>query len=211
MKNRFTLFLLLMIPILSFSQQSLQHSWRYYRPGNTGIQGDNASALWVDANGHPYIAASTGNWGEGGFAVYNHDDNTWANFSNVDYPVLGSFDNADVQIMDIVEDFDHNLWMGNFTGAVKYNPETGISEAVAYNAGNSELNGFTYDIDVAPDSTVWFISDALVRYDPKTDEWTSWLSSNIRLTIQPKPDGSYLVWSADTYYGQVFTRSESVV
>ncbi|MBK7212749.1 MAG: T9SS type A sorting domain-containing protein [Bacteroidales bacterium] len=209
MKNRFTLFLLLMIPILSFSQQSLQHSWRYYRPGNTGIQGDNASALWVDANGHPYIAASTGNWGEGGFAVYNHDDNTWANFSNVDYPVLGSFDNADVQIMDIVEDFDHNLWMGNFTGAVKYNPETGISEAVAYNAGNSELNGFTYDIDVAPDSTVWFISDALVRYDPKTDEWTSWLSSNIRLTIQPKPDGSYLVWSADTYYGQVFTYNSA--
>ena len=45
----------------------------------------------------------------------------------MDYPILGSFDNGEVQILDIVEDYDHNLWMGNFTGALKFNPQDGIS------------------------------------------------------------------------------------
>ncbi len=83
-----------------------QYSWRYYRPGNTGIQGDQATALWIDENGDPYIAAATGGWGEGGFAKFIQSENKWINYSNVDYPVLGSFDNADVQILDIVEDYD---------------------------------------------------------------------------------------------------------
>ena len=34
----------------------------------------------------------------------SRSENKWINYSNVDYPVLGSFDNADVQILDIVED-----------------------------------------------------------------------------------------------------------
>jgi streptogramin lyase len=188
-----------------FSQDSVNYSWRYYRPGNTGIQGDQATALWIDENGDPYIAAATGAWGEGGFAKFNQLENKWINYSNVDYPELGSFDNGDVQILDIVEDYDKNLWMGNFAGAVKFNPQVGGSSLENYNPINSELNGFTYDIDVAPDSTIWFISDALVRFNPKERQWTSWQGSNIRIAIQPKADGSYTVWSADTYFGYVFT------
>lgn len=205
------IFYTFLFAILSTTQfaQIPEPSWRFYRPGNTGIQGDNVTALWVDHDGNPYIAANTGMWGEGGFAVFNYAENTWTNYSNVDYPVLGSFDNADVQILDIVEDYDNNLWMGNFTGALKFNPVTGITSAIAYGQSNSPLLGFTYDIDVAPDSSIWFISEGLVRYNPASDEWTSWNSSNVRIAVQPKPDGSYIVWSADTYYGIVITYNSA--
>ena len=204
MKNFFTLFVLVSLPVVLLSQ-SIQSSWRYYRPGNTGIQGDYATSLWVDENGDPYIAANTGNWGEGGVAKFNITDTTWTNYSNVDYPIMGSFDNADIQILDIVEDYNKNLWMGTFNGALKFNPRTGASSFENYNPGNSALLGFTYDVDLAPDSTIWFESEGLVRYNPGTDQWTYLEGSNTRIAVQPKPDGSYLVWSADTYFGIVFT------
>ncbi len=195
---------MILIPAALFSQAP-EYSWRYYRPGNTGIQGDNATSLWVDQNGDPYIAANTGNWGEGGFARFSQAENRWINYSNVDYSILGSFDNAEVQILDIVEDYDHNLWMGNFTGALKFNPQQGISSVEKFDAGNSSLQGFTFDVDLAPDSTLWFTSGGLVRYNPGSKQWSTWEGSNIRIAVQPKPDGSYLVWSADTYFGYVFT------
>jgi hypothetical protein len=204
MKNIHTLLLMIILPAALFSQAP-EYSWRYYRPGNTGIQGDNATALWVDENGDPYIAANTGNWGEGGFARFSQSDNLWINYSNVDHQILGSFDNAEVQILDIVEDYDHNLWMGNFTGALKFNPLAGISSVEKFDAGNSALQGFTLDVDLAPDSTLWFTSGGLMRYNPKTSQWSTWEGSNTRIAVQPKPDGSYLVWSADTYFGYVFT------
>jgi hypothetical protein len=204
MKNSLTLLLLISIHGALISQ-SPEYNWRYYRPGNTGIQGDLATSLWVDENGDPYIAANTGNWGEGGFAKFNQADDLWMNYSNVDYPVLGSFDNGEVQILDIVEDHDKNLWMGNFTGALKFYPQAGVSSLEKFDPANSELLGFTYDLDLAPDSTLWFTSGGLVRFNPTDNNWTYWEGSNTRIAVQPKPGGSYLVWSADTYFGYVFT------
>ncbi len=209
MKNPFTLLYFILLPVIIFSQPPGESSWRYYRPGNTGIQGDQATALFVDANGDPYIAAATGNWGEGGFARFSQSENRWINYSNVDYPVLGSFDNGEVQILDIIEDYDHNLWMGNFTGALKFDPLAGPSSIEKFDAVNSGLLGFTYDIDLAPDSSIWFTSGGLVRFNPGDNQWTSWEGSNIRLAVQPKPDGSYLVWSGDIYYGYMFTYNSA--
>lgn len=208
-KSILTVLFLLSTSLVIIAQSPGEASWRYYRPGNTGIQGDQATALWIDGNGDPYIAASTGNWGEGGVARFSQNDNTWINYSNVDYPVLGSFDNGEVQILDIIEDYDHNLWMGNFTGALKFNPQDGISTAEKFDAGNSALLGFTYDIDLAPDSSIWFSSGGLVRYNPIDSQWTFREGSNIRIAVQPKPDGSYLVWSADIYFGYVFTYNSA--
>lgn len=205
MKISFTFLAFFLFPFFLAAQTANQYSWRFFRPGNTGIQGDYATSLWIDAEGNPYIAANTGNWGEGGVARFNISDSSWTNYSNVDYPVLGSFDNADIQFLDIVQDFDKNLWMGSYNGAIRFNPETGISSAISYNSANSSLLGFTYDIDVAPDSSVWFTSGGLVRYKPAADEWTQFEGSNVRVAVQPKADGSYLVWSADFYYGIVFT------
>jgi hypothetical protein len=110
-KSLVQFFLLSFLLITITIAQTTDYSWRYYRPGNTGIQGDQATALWISENGDPYIAAATGGWGEGGFAKFIQSENKWINYSNVDYPVLGSFDNADVQILDIVEDNQQNLWM----------------------------------------------------------------------------------------------------
>jgi streptogramin lyase len=209
MQKIFVSFLMAVLPLILAAQAPFQYSWRYYRPGNTGIQGDYATALWIDSNGDPYIAANTGNWGEGGFARFSLSDTTWTNYSNVDYEILGSFDNGDIQFLDIVEDYDNNIWFGSFRGAVKFNPQSGISSAVNYAPGNSALLGFTYDIDLAPDSSIWFTSGGLVRYNPKDDQWTYLEGSNIRIAVQPKTDGSYLVWSADTYYGYVFTYNSA--
>lgn len=209
MKTKLTLIILFSLPFLLISQTSEQYTWRYYRPGNTGIQGDDATALWVDENGDPYIAANTGNWGEGGVAKFSQSENKWINYSNVDYPALGSFDNGDVQILDIVEDFGHKLWMGNFKGAMKFDPQVGASSIENFNSDNSELLGYTYDIDVAPDSSIWFTSGGLVRYNPKNNQWAYWEGSNSRIAVQPKTDGSYLVWSADTYFGYVFTYNSA--
>lgn len=196
------LFLAITIPLLLSAQKS-EMNWRYYRPGNTGIQGDYATALWLDEVGNPYIAANTGNWGEGGFAVFNVLQDQWSNFSNVDYPVLGSFEDADVQLLDIVEDHNHNLWMGNYSGALFFNPTEGIGSAIRYTSANSQLQGNTYDVDVAPDGSIWFAGNGTSRYDPVTGEWQHWPDGNVRLSVQTKPDGSYLVWTADYYYGYV--------
>lgn len=186
-----------------------QYSWRYYRPGNTGIQGDQATALWIDENGDPYIAANTGNWGEGGFAKFSQSENKWVNYSNVDYPILGSFDGGEEQIEEIIKDIENNLWMANNTGALKFNPQVGISSIEKFGPGNSGLLGSTTDIDLAPDSTIWFISGGIVRFNPKNQNWTYWQEGNARIAVQPKPDGSYLVWSADTYFGFVFTYNSA--
>lgn len=60
MQKLFVSLLTVLLPILLAAQAPFQYSWRYYRPGNTGIQGDYATALWIDSNGDPYIAANTG-------------------------------------------------------------------------------------------------------------------------------------------------------
>ena len=185
------------------------YSWRYYRPGNTGIQGDQATALWIDENGDPYIAANTGNWGEGGFAKFSQSENKWINYSNVDYPILGSFEGGEEHIDEIINDYENNLWMANNTGALKFNPQVGVSSVEKFSPGNSGLLDFTTDIDLAPDSTIWFTSGGLVRFNPENEEWTYWQGSNTRIAAQPKPDGSYLVWSADTYFGYVFTYNSA--
>ncbi|HCY76548.1 MAG TPA: hypothetical protein DHV28_11560 [Ignavibacteriales bacterium] len=210
--NRIIIFFLIFILTAistTYSQPSPNYSWRYYRPGNTGIQGDQVTALWIDEYGDPYIAAATGGWGEGGFAKFIQSENKWINYSNVDYPVLGTFDNADVQILDIIEDSEKNLWMGNYAGAIKFNPQVGSSSLENFGPNNSSLLGFTYDVDLAPDSTIWFTSSGLVRYNPKDKNWNYWQGANTRLSVQPKPDGSYIVWSADTYFGYVFTYNST--
>jgi len=181
-----------------------QTSWKFYRPGNTGIQGDLATALWIDTNGNPYIAANTGNWGEGGFAKFDQNENRWLNFSNVDYPILGGFENGDIQIKDIVQDANNNLWMAKNTGAIKFTPSLGPTSLVSYSIENSPLTAITYDLDIAPDGSIWFANNQLVKYNPSLTTWSTFAASNTLLSIQPKLDGNYIVWNASAYNDVVY-------
>ncbi len=203
--------ILLVINILNNNviAQDYNYSWRYYRPGNTGIQGDIATALWIDAEGNPYIAANTGDWGEGGLARFNLSDSSWTNYSNVDNEILGSFDNGDIQMLDIIEDQNKTLWIGTMRGALTMNPSEGISSVISFTSENSLLQGFTYDIDQSPDGKIWFTSGGLVSYNPATGDWNRWDDAASRISIQPKTDGSYIVWSTDTYYGYVISYNSA--
>jgi hypothetical protein len=120
------IFLLLIFFIITNTFSQSQYSWRYYTPGNTGIQGDYSEAVWIDHDGNPYIAAYQPSWEEGGFAKYIQAENRWINYSNVDYPVIGNInDIGSSRISDIEEDANGILWMATWRGLLKFNPAVG--------------------------------------------------------------------------------------
>ena len=54
-----------------YAQGDQLFSWRYYTPTNTGIQGDEAEAVWIDTDGNPWIAAYNPVFEEGGFSKFD--------------------------------------------------------------------------------------------------------------------------------------------
>ncbi|MCC7387450.1 MAG: hypothetical protein IT431_01650 [Phycisphaerales bacterium] len=173
-----------------------EFSWRYYRPGNTGIQGDSNGALWVDPGGAVYIGGYDPGFEEGGFSRFIPGESRWVNFSNVDYPVIGHPDETGcTRVTDIVPDATGRLWLGTWLGALRYDPAIGPASLERLGPGNSGLIGdFVYDMDLAPDGSMWMVNGGVVRYDPADDSWTRWGDSNRFLSVQPKPGGGYLVW-----------------
>ncbi len=175
------------------------YSWRYYRPGNTGIQGDFNEALWVGPDGDPYIGGYDPSFEEGGFAKFVQEENRWINYSNVDYPVIGHPDEQGcVRVEDIVPDATGKLWLGTWRGALTFDPVIGASSLTRLGPANSGLiNDFTSDIDRAPDGTMWFVNGGIVRHDPGTNAWTRWQVGAEFMSVQPKATGGYLVWSSE--------------
>jgi streptogramin lyase len=215
MKTAITCFVFLTISFFSLAQTSYQYSWRYYTAGNTGILGDYSEALWIDHDGDPYIAAYTPGWEEGGFSKYIQTANQWVNYSNVEYPIMGSTnDVGSSRISDITEDSNGVLWMAAWRGILKFDPSTGGSSLMFWGANNSiHPGGRTMDIDVAPDGSVWaavFYSNwgqgGLIHFDPTTNVWQYWGYGSTannwpsligfceQLSIQSKPTGGYIVW-----------------
>lgn len=192
-----------------FSQSSQNYSWRFYRPGNTGIQGDYCEAIWIDNNDIPYIGGYDPVFEEGGFSKFLQQENRWINYSNVDYPVIGGNEVGDARINDIVEDNNGNLWMATWQGALKFTPAVGGSSFINYKPGNSSLLGYTTDLDVARDNTIWFVSGGLVRFNPANNSWTYWGGGEQYIAAQPRSNGSYDVWSASDYFGYVFKFNSS--
>ncbi len=99
---------------------------------------------------------------------------------------------------DIVPDATGKLWLGTWRGALTFDPAIGASSLTHLGPGNSAINDdFVWDIDRAPDGTMWFANNGSVRYDPATDTWTRFDNmGNVFLAVQPKPTGGYLVWSS---------------
>jgi hypothetical protein len=203
----------LIIGLGSTVVQAQEYSWRYYRPGNTGIQGDYNEAIWIGPDGDPYLGGYEPAFEEGGFAKFVQAENRWENYSNVDYPIIGHPDDTGTaRVSDIVADANGKLWLATWRGALWFDPAVGGASIINYGPHNSLLpGGRTSDVDIAPDGSVWFVSISVVwggggvtRYQPSTDTWTYWATGNSHLSVQPKPGGGYFVWSADTYYGYVF-------
>jgi streptogramin lyase len=190
-------------------------TWRYYRPGNTGIQGDYNEAIWIGGDGDPYIGGYDPFFEEGGFAKFIQAENRWVNFSNIDYPVIGHPDDTGTtRVSDIEADNNGHLWMGTWRGALRFDPSIGAASIVKYGPGNSPmLGGRTTDIARAPDGTMWFTAISVswgdggtFRYDPATNVWNGWpgVGGGV-LAIQPKPLPStgYFVWAGQSFNGWV--------
>jgi hypothetical protein len=207
---------LIAVPGVSAHVQETEYSWRYYRVGNTGIQGDYNEAIWIDADRDPYIGGYDPIFEEGGFAKFIQAENRWVNYSNVDYPVIGHpNDTGTARVSDIEADEAGNLWMGTWRGALKLDPNIGAASLIKYGPGNSSLpGGRTTDISLAPDGTMWFTvisvswgGGGTFRYDPATDTWAGWSGvGNGQIGVQPKPlpSSGYYVWAAADYNGFAF-------
>lgn len=182
-------------------------TWRYYRPGNTGIQGDFCDALWVAPDGDPYIGGYVPSFEEGGFARYAVGDDRWINYSNVDHPEMGHPDEqGSIRIADIAPDAGGRLWMGTWHGALTFDPALGAGSLTRWGPANSGLDDARVeDIDRAPDGTMWFVNGGIKRFDPQTGVWTKWPTAQPFVAVQPKSSGGYLVWSSDRPPTQSFT------
>jgi len=189
------------------AQSTPQYAWRYYRPGNTGIQGDYCDAIWIGPDNDPWIGGYDASFEEGGIAKFVQAENRWINISNVDYPEIGHPDNTGTtRVRDITPDASGNLWMGTGRGVLKFNPSVGPSSLTRYGADNSPWpGGWVTNIEIAPDGSIWasgystvWGGGGIMRFNPTTNVWT-YLGSNRPevLAIQPKPGGGYYVWAGD--------------
>lgn len=182
----------------------IKTSWRYYRPGNTGIQGDYNEAIWIGADNNPWIGGYDPLAEEGGVAKFIQGQNRWFNVSNIDYPVIGSANEVGYcRISDMVSDNANNLWMGTMRGALKMNLGVGPLSLQRFDASNSALpGGLIRDVSLAPDGSIWFSSEAtayggggLTRFNPTNSTWTHIDGhGGGPIAIQPKPSGGYYIW-----------------
>lgn len=180
-------------------------SWRYYRPTNTGIQGDYCEALRVTSNGDPWIGGYDPGFEEGGLCRFNQAQNTWVNISNVDYKVIGHPDNTGTsRISDIDVDASGNFWMATGRGGLFYSPTLGPVSLRRFGDDNSPIpGGWNKGVEVAPDGTVWFSSystvwgsGGLAKYNPSNGQWQIFSGyGGGPLAVQPVPSGGYYVWT----------------
>lgn len=112
--------------------------------------------------------------------------------------MIGHPDNTGItRVRDIVADNSGKLWMGTWRGAMRFDPAVGPDSIERFGPGNSDLaDEMVWDMDVAPDGTIWFANNGAVRYNPATDTWTQWDTGNVFTSVQPKPGNGYLVWSS---------------
>lgn len=193
--------------VTSALAQNAKFSWRYYRPGNTGIQGDYCDALWLSPDGDPWIGGYDPSFEEGGLAKHVTAENRWVNVSNVDYREIGHpSDTGTTRVRDMERDGQGNLWMGTGRGVLRFNPSIGPKSLKHYVASNSVLpGGWMTNVEITPDGHVWASGYAtawggggLSRFNPTSQSWTFLGTSYGEvLASQPKPGGGYYLWAAD--------------
>ncbi|MCC6406473.1 MAG: hypothetical protein IT453_04870 [Planctomycetes bacterium] len=190
---------------VELAQAQQAYSWRYFRPNNTGIQGDNNEALYIGADGDPWIGGYNPIWEEGGVAKFVQADDRWIDISNVDWPAIGHpNDQGCVRVTDILQDGQGKLWCATWRGAFRFDPKKGGDSIQRFGPGNSTLpGGFTEDIELAPDGSVIFSAYSSIwggggisRYQPATNTWSSLGLYGGKIASQPKPGGGFYVWAS---------------
>jgi streptogramin lyase len=205
MQRLMTVFLAALTVATAHAADLATYSWRYYRPGNTGIQGDINAAIWIDADDDPWIAGYNPLAEEGGVAKFIQAKNEWRNVSNIDYPVMGSANEVGTsRVSDMVADDQGYLWLGTWRGVLRMKLAEGPSTLVNYGPGNSALpGGITADITRAPDGSIWISASSsfwggggLTRYDFASGAWSHIDGhGGDRIAAQPKPGGGYYIWA----------------
>lgn len=193
-------------------------TWRYYRPGNTGIQGDYNEAIFIGADGDPWIGGYDPGFEEGGVAKLVQAENRWINVSNIDHPVIGHPNlTGTTRVSDIAADAAGQLWMVTWRGLLRMDPAIGGPSVVNLAAASPPLANGGRDLDIAPDGSVWIAlrgygntQGGVIRHRPATSEWRYWTGGatpqggngwpqlvwNVaHVAIQPKPGGGYRVWA----------------
>lgn len=199
--------LLVLSTASTLAQAAAMYEWRYYRPSNTGIQGDFNEALWIGPDRNPWIAGYDASFEEGGISQFIFPENRWVNYSNVDIPEIGHpFQDAVSRIADIDVDSRGKLWMATGAGALYLDPAKGARTIRRFGSHNSPIpDGWKRSVEVAPDGTVWFSaystfwgSGGVSRYNPRSGQWQVFPQfDSAKLAIQPRPGGGYYVWTMD--------------
>lgn len=182
-----------------------QYTWTYYRPGNTGMQGDICESVWIGPDGDPWVGGYDASFEEGGISKFLQSQNRWLNVSNVDYPVIGHPDRTGTaRVSDIDTDAAGRLWMATGRGGLLYDPGVGPRSLRRFGDDNSPIpGGWNRGVEVAPDGTVWFSAysttwgtGGVARHNPANGQWTVFPDyGGGSLAVQPRPGGGYYVWT----------------
>ena len=206
---------LVAVPVPSLAQDV---TWRLIRPSNTGVPGDFTQTIFIDDDDTPWIGGYITFWEEGGVAHF--DGVNWRVLNNVDCPQIGQ-QIGSPRFNDIVKTSDGIMWIGSDQGLLRFDPSEEPWCVTKYTPANSGIAGASVNnIDIAPDGTLWMACDTfgsssaggLSQYDPVTDTWNSWDTSNglpwwsgwdwvDYLAVQPDAGGGYTVWFGSAEMG----------
>ena len=172
---------------------------QYIRMGNTGVQGDSSEALFVGPDGNPWIGGYDPVFEEGGIAQYRVAEDRFVSISNVDLPILGSQNlGGSARVRDIVLGRDR-LWFASWLNVFSMDPAVGPSSIKRWDLDGAGDSGGAYDLDVAPDGTIWAAQGAVVaRIDPRTGRVTAWPQQASTVAVQPRAGGAYSVLVSTT-------------
>jgi ligand-binding sensor domain-containing protein len=189
-------------------------SWRLVRPSNTGIAGDFTQIIFVDDDDSPWIGGYVTFWEEGGISHF--DGTNWRVLGNVDCNQIAS-----PRFNDVVKTDDGIMWIGSDQGLLRFDPSIDPWCVTRFHPGNSGIpSPSVNNISIAPDGTLWLACDTvggssaggLAQYDPATDTWNSWDTSNglpwwagwdwvDYVAVQPDSEGGYTAWFGSNEMG----------
>ena len=189
-------------------------SWELVRPSNTGVPGDFTNSIFIDDDDSPWIAGFVTFWEEGGMSHF--DGTNWRVLGNVECNQITS-----PRFNEIVKTDDGIMWIASNNGLLRFDPTQEPWCVERFHSGNTPLRGNQIvGIDIAPDGSLWLATQefggssagGLAHFDPATDAWEFWDTSNglpwwagwdwvDYVAVQADASGGYTVWFGSTEMG----------